>query len=35
VAVPRHVRFGYGEIDVPNLSGKNGLPVAQFLLTVK
>jgi sialate O-acetylesterase len=33
VAQPKHVRFAWGNADVPNLTSKNGLPVAQFRMT--
>ena len=30
VAQPKHVRFAWGNADMPNLISKNGFPVAQF-----
>jgi sialate O-acetylesterase len=30
VPQPQAVRFAWGEADIPNLTGKNGLPVPQF-----
>ena len=35
VAHPKAVRFAWGEADVPNLTCRNGLPVAQFRMTLK
>lgn len=35
IAQPKAVRFAWGEADVPNLMSSDGLPVAQFRMTLK
>ncbi|MEI6807155.1 MAG: sialate O-acetylesterase [bacterium] len=35
VAQPKAVRFAWGEAAVPNLTSGNGMPVAQFRMTLK
>ena len=34
IVKPRSVRFAWGEADIPNLMSKNGLPAAQFEMTL-